>query len=187
MNEHQLIKQVLHCLEQIARRCRTVGTLEQQPAQEAMRFFREYADGYHHQKEESVLFPLLEAKGLTEESSLTGDLIAEHALGRFHVDAMEEALSGAVAGDPAAVERFVRHARDYVRMLRRHIRREDDFLFPMADVAMEQDERASLLTSFEEITGAERFRGKLELYEQVADRLAERYGVAKERVLFGAS
>jgi len=186
MNEHLLIKQMLRCLEALARRCDADGTLDEPATREALSFFRDYADRYHHAKEESILFPLLQAKGLAEHDSLTGDLVAEHALGRFHLDALEQALAGAVAGEPEATRCFGEHARDYTRMLRRHMRREDDFLFPMADIAMSSGEREAVLTAFDEVDREARFRGLPERCRQTADRLADRCGVVKETVRFGA-
>jgi len=181
MAEHELIKGVLRCLEQLAHRCATDGRLEERLAREALGFFREYVERFHDAKEEQALFPLMETKGLSQEQSLTGDLIADHELGRFHLTAMDEALPGAVAADPSAVERFVRHANDYACMLFRHIRREDDFLFPLADVALSTTNSAALKASFEEIDTGENVRP--EALESEAEKLIERCGVEMARVL----
>jgi hemerythrin-like domain-containing protein len=181
MAEHQLIKGVLRCLEQLAHRCSTDGKLREQPAREAIGFFRDYVERFHHAKEDRALFPLMEDKGLSEEQSLTGDLIADHELGRFHLTAMEEALPGAAAAEPSAVDRFVRHANDYACMLFRHMRREDDFLFPLADVALSTEECAALKASFEEIDTGENVRP--EELESEAEKLIERCGVEMARVL----
>lgn len=181
MAEHQLIKGVLRCLEQLAHRCSVDGRLEERPAREVLGFFRDYVERFHHAKEDRVLFPLMESKGLSEEQSLTGDLIADHELGRFHLAAIEEAIPGAVAAEPSAVERFVRHANDYACMLFRHIRREDDFLFPLADVALSKADSAALKTSFEEIDTGENVRP--EALESEAEKLIERCGVEMARVL----
>ena len=61
--EHRVIEQVLTCLEQIAETCRKDGRLDKLSAEQALNFFRNFADRCHHGKEEAHLFPAIEAKG----------------------------------------------------------------------------------------------------------------------------
>jgi hemerythrin-like domain-containing protein len=182
MNEHQLIKQVLRCLERLLAETEKERRLEETPARQALGFLREYAEGVHLSKEEELLFPAIRRMGRTAENALIGDLHDDHIAGRAALTAMAETLPAAAEGEPRAVETFVRHGRDYAAMLRRHIRREDDYLFPMAGLSLGFEEQRDLLERFKDLDRdlpAGRF-------ECLADELADRYGVSKVRFTFGS-
>ena len=63
MDEHRVIEQVLNCLEKIIEQATAAGRLEEEPAREALDFFRTFADRCHHGKEEAHLFPLMQTRG----------------------------------------------------------------------------------------------------------------------------
>ena len=56
-NEHRVIEQVLDCLEKMVARSAEHQQLEEEPARQAVDFFRNFADRCHHGKEEAHLFP----------------------------------------------------------------------------------------------------------------------------------
>jgi hemerythrin-like domain-containing protein len=176
-NEHRVIEQVLNCLEKIAERCAADGRLNRPDAEQALDFFRTFADQCHHHKEEDHLFRVLEAKGYSRRNGPTGVMLGEHELGRLHLRAMATAAARAEAGDPAAVDDFLVHAVSYVRLLREHIRKEDDCLFPMADRTLTAREQSDLLAAFDHVEADELRAGTHERYLRLADDLADRYGV----------
>lgn len=177
-SEHRVIEQVLDCLERMVQRAAAAGALEKQPAEEAIEFFRNFADRCHYGKEETHLFPALEAKGFPRDAGPTGVMLREHELGRAHVRAMAEAIDAAAAGDRAALDRFADHARSYIALLREHIRKEDHCLFTMADQAFSQEDQARLLGAFQKVESEEMGEGTHERYLKIAHDLADRYGVA---------
>jgi hemerythrin-like domain-containing protein len=130
--EHRIIEQVLDCLEKLAKDCAAQGRLDKAAAEQALDFFRNFADRCHHGKEETHLFPTMEAKGFPRQGGPTGVMLGEHEQGRAHIRAMAEAVEGA-AGESEAVTRFVTHAHGYVGLLRKHIEKEDHCLFAMAN------------------------------------------------------
>ena len=54
MQEHRVIEQVLSCLEAMAERCAAGQALDVQSAEQALDFFRTFADRCHHGKEEDL-------------------------------------------------------------------------------------------------------------------------------------
>jgi hemerythrin-like domain-containing protein len=178
-NEHRVIEQVLDCLEIIARRGQAQGRLDGPSAADAVEFFRNFADRCHHGKEEAHLFPAMEAKGFPRDGGPTGVMLHEHEEGRAHVRGMAEAIDSAAAGDPTALEQFVRHARGYIDLLREHIRKEDHCLFSMANQAFTDDDQQSLLEAFERVEHEHMGAGTHERFLQIAEDLAERFGVPR--------
>jgi hemerythrin-like domain-containing protein len=179
MNEHRIIEQVLSCLEALATQAVARGKLDGDSARQALDFFRTFADGCHHRKEERCLFPRLEARGLPRQGGPTGVMLDEHELGRKLLRAMAAAVERAEAGEPVQVERFARSALDYVRLLRDHILKEDLRLFVIAEHALTDYDQGALLRSFEVIEEGDLGEGTHEKYVALANKLADRFHVPR--------
>jgi hemerythrin-like domain-containing protein len=181
--EHRVIEQVLHCLEKMADRCDADGRLDERPARQILDFFRTFADQCHHEKEEQHLFPMLEARGFARQQGPTGVMLHEHEQGRRHIWIMTEAVRGAVGGDADAVEEFVAHARAYVRLLRDHIRKENQCLFPMAERALSEEDQRALLASFARVEDEKEHAATHEMYLRLASELADEFQVPRTEAL----
>lgn len=177
--EHRIIEQVLDCLEKIAQDATAQGRLDQTSAEQAVDFFRNFADRCHHGKEETHLFPAMEAKGFPRQGGPTGVMLHEHEQGRTHIRGMVEAIEEAAAGNREALAQFAAHAQGYVGLLREHIEKEDHCLFAMADRALTEDDQQRLLAAFRHVESEHIGSGTHEKYLRVADELAERFGVTR--------
>ncbi len=178
-NEHRVIEQVLSCLEEMIRQSDSHGKLPEQPARDAIAFFRMFADRCHHGKEETHLFPAMEAKGFPREEGPTGVMIREHDQGRAHVLGMNEAVAGAAAGDTASLKEFAHHGQGYIDLLREHIEKEDHCLYSMANQAFTEADQQALLAAFEKVESEELDAGTHETYLTIANNLADRFGVPR--------
>ena len=178
MQEHRVIEVVLNCLEKMAAQCVGGKTLDTESASQAVDFFRTFADGCHHHKEEDCLFPLLESKGFSRKQGPTGVMLSEHETGRHHVRGMATAVETVNSGDSKGQEQFVMHAQSFIHLLREHILKEDQCLFEMANKALNEQDQKQLLDSFQHIEHADLGPGTHEKYLSIAKQLAERYGIA---------
>lgn len=99
----------------------------------AIDFIREYADAHHHQKEENYLFVKMLDLGKTAESLIRTGMLVEHDLARYTVGELEEALNS-YEKDPTSKSKLdiISHSMNYVYLLRRHISKENDVLYPFA-------------------------------------------------------
>jgi hemerythrin-like domain-containing protein len=178
--EHRVIEIVLDALYRMTEKTAADGRLEKQPALETIDFIRNFADGCHHAKEEGQLFPVLFEKGFPREYGPVAMMLHEHEIGRAHVRAMAETLDAAAEGNPDAVQVFVSQARGYVALLRAHIQKEDQILFPMADRTLSADDQHRLSESFGKTEAEEVGIGTHERYLKLAAALADRYGIPHE-------
>jgi hemerythrin-like domain-containing protein len=178
--EHRVIEQVLDCLERMADRAATEHTVDESAARQAIDFFRNFADHCHHAKEESHLFPAMEARGFPRDCGPTGVMLREHELGRDYIRAAEEAVGPAASGDEQATRRFVQAARQYIGLLREHIQKEDHCLFSMANQAFSDEDQHRLLEAFQRVEAQQMGLGTHEKFLKIADDLATRYGVPRE-------
>lgn len=96
-------------------------------------FVRDFADGEHHQREETVLFPALVQAGVPVEHGPIAVMLHEHDLGRDCMRRIRENLDAAKDGDEAAAAAVFTAATEYSQLLRAHIWKEDNVLFPLAN------------------------------------------------------
>jgi hemerythrin-like domain-containing protein len=177
-SEHRVIEQVLDCLEKIALQAEKQRKLDADDARAALEFLRTFADACHHGKEEHQLFPKLTERGIPRHAGPLAVMLSEHDTGRAHIQAMAAALDAAARGDAPALTRFVTEARGYVELLRDHIAKEDQVLFPMAEACLRDEDRTAVLAAFERVETHDLAPGTHEAMLAIANRLAQRHGVA---------
>lgn len=184
--EHRVIELVLAALEKMSVRARTEGELCLTSARDAIRFLRTFADACHHGKEEARLFPAMERHGIPADAGPTAVMRAEHEMGREAVRRMDEAVASHAKGDRAAASRFAYHAHGFVELLREHIAKEDQVLFPMADRMLSPAAQAELLRDFETAEREEMGAGTHEAMLDLAHSLCERWNVTSSEVVAAA-
>lgn len=167
-DEHRVIERVLDALVGMIQRP-VAGNLARW--KKALDFIRHFADQCHHYKEERVLFPALEEHGIPRDGGPVGMMLLEHEEGRSYVKAMFAALGQIEAADESAQSDLFENARQYVRLLREHIQKEDDVLFRMADEVIPADEQRQLLKNFETHEAEEMGAGVHEKYLKIAQEL----------------
>ena len=175
--EHRIIMKVLECLQKIVAEAEENNKLNAGSASQAIDFFRNFADGCHHAKEEDRLFIVMQENGIPREGGPIGVMLMEHDDGRRFVRGMARAVVQASDGDGNAIDQFAENARDFIALLRGHIDKEDQVLFPMAGQVLNEQVAETLLSDFrriEEDAGGDRH----EKYLRIANNLCERYGVS---------
>ncbi len=171
--EHRVIERVLGALDRMAARARDEGALDVADAHDVVHFLREFADRCHHGKEEARLFPAMESRGLPHDAGPTAVMRAEHEEGRAYVRAMAASITG-----PAPhVAGFARAGAGFVHLLRDHIAKEDQVLFPMADGMLDDAEQARLLRAFADADESDFGHDVHVRFHAVAERLGTKYGV----------
>ncbi len=166
--EHRVIEKVLAGVEKLAR---SQGPIPVEQWEKAIDFIRNFADKCHHLKEEGLLFPMLEERGIPREGGPIGMMLMEHEEGRGYVRAMVAALSAAKQDPEGARRQLVENARAYLRLLREHIAKEDQVLFDMVDAHLDPQEQKKLLEQFEEHEREEMGLGVHEKYLEIAHEL----------------
>ncbi len=147
--EHDAILRMLDATEEVARRLGNRESVEPQVLEHLLEFFRLFADRCHHGKEEDLLFPLLEKKGMPRGGGPIGVMLMEHDHGRGLIGQMASAGEEYATGDSSAGLRWAAAAADYVELLREHIAKENEVLFVMAERMLTPAEQQELAVAFE--------------------------------------
>ena len=146
-DEHEGIIAMLAVVESAANRLQKGKEIPPEFMTNAVMFFRNFADRCHHAKEEEKLFPALVARGIPKEGGPVEMMLIEHNQGRALILTMEEAAGRYAAGDASAGPDLVQGSLGYASLLRAHIFKEDNVLFPMADSILSEAEQRELFES----------------------------------------
>lgn len=151
MDEHEVILRVVSSLGRIADALRAGGKADADLLREGVRFMREFADQRHHAKEEDLLFPALERKGVPAEGGPIGVMNSEHVVARAHVADLAEAVEayardGAAAAEPVCVAIYAIGG-----LYPDHIWKEDNVLYPMGADLFSPEEQNELLLQFQDV------------------------------------
>ncbi len=145
INDHDAILSALDIFTRILDKFKVEGTPNPDELLDFIDFLREFADKCHHGKEEGILFPAMIAAGIPDRGGPIGVMMAEHIQGRGYIHNMLEALE-----EPEDFGKFEKAGRAYIDLLRVHIQKENNILFPMADKVIPPDIMESIYHSFEE-------------------------------------
>jgi len=177
VREHELILKVLDALEGFASMIERADPVYPQDARAFVEFFREFTDACHHGKEEDILFAAMVDAGFPSESGPLGVMRGEHGRGRRLVRRLRDLAERVVEWTDEDRESFAGAAHAFAELLREHIRKEDEVLYPMAEahLSAEQLRRVGeLFRLFEEQrTGP----GAHERLHKLAHELIERYAL----------
>ncbi len=175
LNEHNGILQMLRILKKITIKLKLQEDVPHEDVEKVLEFLKEFADKCHHSKEEDILFPELERDDIDNDwEPLIVDLLEDHDIGREYTENMYKAFS-LFNKEQNAYQEFIQNAEKYIALLTDHITKENLYLFPEADIKLDESTKASLDEQFETMEKEVIGLGKHELYHGWIDELSKRY------------
>lgn len=137
VDEHKLIKEFLALVPQL---CETIKSDLQGSKQiilHSVDFIKQFADKFHHAKEESILFAY--ARGSRD---IVNVMLEDHKRGRNYVKSI---LLGLEIGDASFITNSLKHYRE---LLTEHIKKEDEILYPWIERGMTPSDIDSMEAAF---------------------------------------
>jgi len=148
VDEHKLILRMISLLERNAPRTAAGTYSNWQFYLDGVDFIRNFADRFHHAKEEDVLFEALVKNGMPRENSPIAAMLMEHDQGRAFVQAMETAAREALTGQTNREQIIADNALAYAALLREHISKEDEILYPLAERVIPDTMREAIIDGY---------------------------------------
>ncbi|HEX2964152.1 MAG TPA: hemerythrin domain-containing protein [Syntrophorhabdaceae bacterium] len=174
-HEHEDVLVALGALEQMYKQLDATGDLVSKAhLEQTLDFLDVYVDQCHHTKEEEVLFPALRDTGFPQESPIK-DLLDEHAVSRRQLKKMEEFVSKLGTDDANVIPFIIQNARSYTTLVRNHIDKENNVVFPMANEHLSTNIQDGLCERFENIEQQKVGPGRHESFRALVKKLAEIY------------
>ena len=143
-NEHQTILKAVDAILTNCNKLEKSNELDKAYFENAIDFIKNYADKFHHAKEEDILFKtMLEDQGGMHCNPIPV-MLGEHDESRGYVAGMEAGLS---QNNLAMV---LENARMYCDLLQNHIYKEDNILYPMAEEGLDDVQKEEILRKYKE-------------------------------------
>lgn len=165
--EHQFILKVTDALIRECNALKTGKELDRAFFEKATDFIKNYADRFHHAKEEDILFAELnKSEGM--HCNPIQQMLYEHDLGRNFVKGIEEGLK------EKNKAKIAENAKGYAQLLQEHIFKEDNILYPMAEEALKPQIKKSILEKFKQAENKKFAKGTKEKYLAIAKEFDKR-------------
>ena len=157
--EHKNIIKIIGALNKECGSLESGKPLDKEFFIKAVDFIKNYADKFHHAKEEDILFK--EFNKSQSHCNPAEQMLYEHDLGRNFVKGMEQ------ASKENNKEKLMENARGYSQLLQEHIYKEDNILYPMADEALNEKTQKSMLEKFKKLEkNKEKYLSVLKYFEK---------------------
>lgn len=133
-DEHEVIMEAIHLAKQSEELIAEDKEQYEKTVRALIRFFRYYADGYHHYKEEQILFPEMSKKNELLEDGVIKEMLENHEDFRDMMGNIEKLL------DAKDYARAQQQLNKYTEAMLDHIAVENDEVFHSAETLMDEDE-----------------------------------------------
>lgn len=150
VDEHRLILRMIALLERNAPMTADGSYTNWKFYLDGVDFIRNFADRFHHAKEEDVLFEALVKNGMPREHSPVAAMLMEHDQGRAFVKALEDATLETLNGRGGRERSIAENALAYAALLRDHIAKEDEILYPLAERVIPDSMRDGIIAGYAE-------------------------------------
>lgn len=158
--EHEAIHKVIAAMSVVADRLESDQSFDSGTLPNFSTFLHDFSEGHHHTKEERLLFPLLEARGVPATGCPIAVLHHEHEKTCDLLKQFDDATE-VFRTTGAARENLIQTLRSMVRLYVDHMWKEDYLLLPMADKVLSDRDQADLCKQFDSLErelGAEKYR-----------------------------
>jgi len=169
--EHRVILRMLDVTRELAHLLEVGAEVSPEMLDSVAEFLRVFGDE-HHRKEEQLLFPALEKRGATLNALALETFQREHDRARVLLRKMAEAAMAYREGRPNADRKWGRFASEYAAVLRRHLDKEQDVLYPAAEQLLSSEEQMELAEALRQSAEASVSRERQRRFSEMADSLA---------------
>lgn len=144
-DEHQNILKVIESMLSTCEKIESGDEINHDYFKNAIAFIKNYADTYHHAKEEEILFKAMLDNVNGMHCNPIPVMLYEHDEGRSYVKGLEAGLAN------NSKREILDNARGYCYLLRDHIYKEDNVLYPMAEEALNDEQKDRVQQLYNEV------------------------------------
>ena len=175
--EHRLILRTLEAFEAYVGYVEATIPVDRFDLQRFVAFFEDFAGLFHHDKEESLVFPALLETGLDWNAEPLSRLRREHDQEHYLIQSLEHSALQGEAWSADERQHFLNIAKEFIAFQRNHVRFENTDVYPRAE-RLSETTRARLTRDIHRLDESLRVRNARLV--ELAEILTRRY-VLNER------
>lgn len=140
VDEHKLIKKFLALVPDLCESIQKDLQGSREIILQSVEFIRQFADKYHHAKEEDILFAYVKGN-----KDIVNVMLEDHKKGRYYVKSV---LLGLETEDASYITYSLKHYRE---LLTEHIKKEDEILYPWIERFASSEDIANIGVAFDNV------------------------------------
>ena len=158
--EHENILKVIASIERECEQLNNGKEIDEKYFEKAIDFIINYADKFHHAKEEDILFEEFNKVSEQAHCNPVDQMLHEHNIGRNFVKGMKQAIK------IKDKEELIKNAQGYAELLKEHIYKEDHILYPMTEEVISEEKQEEMLRKFKEIKSDQKYLDYVKEFEE---------------------
>jgi len=173
-NEHIDIIELLNIMSKIAGKIKSNDVFYTSDVEDIIEFLKYFIDKSHHGKEE-VFYPALKDAGIHKEAELINVMLSEHVLAKNYLMDIDSCVVNCKIGNDFSGELLADSLTKYVVMIKNHIQKEEEIIFPLADRELSIENQQEIANEFERIEEKILHHGFHEHYHSLLLKLESKY------------
>ncbi len=158
--EHQSVKKVVASMAVLLIRLETGKEVNPETVEKVVDFMK-LAAQVHERKEETILFPVMEKKGVSTSIAPVTMLVHNHQRARATVSRMAQAASANAAGWLPMDSPLIETLQELTDLYPPHFWQEEMLVYRVADQTLTEEDDQRLLESFREFEGTGNIRAQM--------------------------
>ena len=175
VKEHKGIKLMLNIMDSISKKMKVGSSVDPEHLFRIIDFLKTFVDKCHHAKEEKILFPAMIETKINQSIGPIKGILKEHKTGRKYVEGLSRDIDKYATGNKKVTGGITQNAQNYISLLRPHIEKEDNVIYPMADEFLPEEKHKSMSGEFEKIETEIIGLGKHDEYHRLLEQLKTIY------------
>jgi len=170
-DEHPVIMRVVDALSAFVDALDTGAQEDRKHLAQMLTFFREYTELFHHEKEESILWPALVHSGLRWDHGVIAELRKDHEVERTMLQSLRHSSLQSSEWSTVDKQRVIDVCRRFVDFMRQHIMKENESLRPLVEEKLDAVSRGELDANLDRFDARLTTSGELHLLTELAQTL----------------
>ena len=175
MQEHIVINLMLSILLNISESIKSKNVFYTNDVEKIVDFFLNYVDKRHRTKEEKVFYQGLLSINTSIIHYPISSIIDEHSIGKRYLNEIICCVENCKIGNTFSYESIADCMKNYVLLIKDHIHKEENTLFPFANKALSDEMQSQISEEFKLIDDEFIFIGASERYNELFNRMVIKY------------
>lgn len=175
IKEHKEINKLLDIMSNIATKIRSKDVFYPTDVEEIIDYLIILIEKSHQGKEDEVFYPALILSGISNEIAPLRIIEDEHLLSKHYLKEISCCVVNCKIGNDFSGELLADSLTKYVTVIKKHIKREEEIVFPMANKVFSVEKQHEMIQKFEDIEEKMISRTFLENFNDLLNKLKSKY------------
>jgi hemerythrin-like domain-containing protein len=173
-NEHKEINELLKIMSKIAGSIKSNKVFYTSDVEDIIEYMEIFIEKSHHGKEE-IYYTKLELYGVLKDTELLNEMLHEHTRSRNYLKDICTCVVNCKIGYTFSGDMLAESLTNYVLLIENHMLKEEDIIFPLADIKLSDENQHEISIEFDKIEESIVKHGFQDHYHTLLKNLQTKY------------